>query len=322
MPYQWTPLPSGIYIPSWYAIRASAVPVALGGSVDCEDISIVLTLEVYLYSMHTKLCVFKCIHNGGVSITNKRASIVIDSETKEVFDWSMSKEGTRNFSEHVRKLLNRFHDTEDFSQLLKEARKSNLFCEKHKKPFTLICKDCEVALCPDCNTNLHQTHQVQFFCNIHEVGYQTTCMLCERDRWEGIVDVPMLNANDLKVKMGLGNIIFIDVRGDSEWKEGYLPNSHHIKWIDIRLKNTDGHKILENLIKEHRDKQWIFISQGSPRHPGKPARAWLAAADIKTMYHINEVSCLEGGWSNFHLKFPDIIEYPNDSSHILKSRRS
>ncbi|MCJ7616236.1 MAG: hypothetical protein MUO43_06830 [Desulfobacterales bacterium] len=260
---------------------------------------------------------YTCVYTGGVGITTKRKSILIDDETKAVFDYSMLKEGTRNFSEHIRKLLGSYHKKE-WPELLKDAR----ICEKHGKPYTIICKDCELALCPECNIDLHQNHNVQFFCRIHQVGYQTTCMLCERDRWEGIVEIPLISADELVVKLKSKKVIFIDVRGDTERSKGYLPGSHHTKWIFFRLKNTEEHKNLEDLIKENKDKLWIFISQGSSKNPSKPARAWLAAADIKTMYHINEVVCLEGGWSYFHSKFPDIVEYPADSSHKLESRRS
>ena len=258
----------------------------------------------------------------------KRTSIAIDEETKQVLDWSMSMKGARKISKYIRKLLIEFHkkecDTENdgdiWFQLLKESRKANLICEDHGKPYTLICKSCEIALCPECRTYVHQGqgHNLQFFCNKHQVGYQTTCMLCERDRWEGIVDVPMITADDLKKELESNNIICIDVRGDSEWDEGYIPNSDHIKWIDFRLKKTKGHKYLENLVEKHRAERWIFISQGSPKYPGKPARAWLAAADVKTMYQVKNVACLEGGWSHFHEKFPDIIEYPksDDPSQI------
>ncbi|NJD76230.1 MAG: rhodanese-like domain-containing protein [Candidatus Methanoperedens sp.] len=133
-------------------------------------------------------------------------------------------------------------------------------------------------------------------------------MLCERDRWEGIVDIPMINADDLKEEMD--NCICIDVRGDSEWEEGHLPGSHHIKWVDIRLKNSDGYKRLMDLVKEHRNERWIFISQGNIKDikPGRSARGWLAAADLKTMHRLENVACLEGGWVYFHSRNPDIVE--------------
>lgn len=262
----------------------------------------------------------------------KRTSIAIDEETKQVLDWSMSMKGARKISKYIRILLIEFHkeefDTEDdgdiWFQLLKESRKNKLICDKHGKPYTLMCKDCEISLCPECKIDPHKDHDLQFFCNIHEVPYRTTCMLCERDRWEGIVDVPMINADELKEQLKSGNIIVVDVRGDSEWDEGHLPKSHHIKWVDFRLRNTDGHKNLENLVEKHRAERWIFISQGSPKYPGKPARAWLAGADVKTMYQVENVACLEGGWTHFHEKFPDIVEYQksDNSSLISESRMS
>ena len=247
-----------------------------------------------------------------------RKSIVIDEETKGVFDWSMKEELNRNSSEHIRKLLETYYGKE-WSGLLKDTR----ICMDHGKPYTLMCKDCKMGLCPECNIDLHKDHDLQFYCRTHEVGYQTTCMLCERDKWEGIVDVPMITADELKKELESKNIICIDVRGDTEWSEGYIPKSHHIKWVDFRLKKTDGHKNLENLVENHRTKRWIFISQGSPKYPGKPARAWLAAADVKTMYQVENVACLEGGWSHFHEKFPDIVEGHklNGSCRICKSRR-
>lgn len=239
---------------------------------------------------------------------SKRTSIAIDIETKDVLDWSMSQKKTRNFSEHTRKLLEKFHG-EDWPQLLKRARADQLICEKHGKPFTLICKDCEVALCPKCRIEPHLDHQLQFFCRIHQVGYQTTCMLCERDRWEGIVDdIPMITADELRKEME--NCICIDVRGDSEWEEGHLPGSYHVKWVDIRLRNSDGYKHLMNLVKEHRNKRWIFISQGNIKEakPTGSARGWLAAADLKTMHRVENVAYLDGGWVNFHSKYKDIVE--------------
>jgi len=252
----------------------------------------------------------------------KRKSIVIDGETKDVFDWSMNKELDRNSSDHIRKLLVKFHDKEKWSELLIDTR----ICEKHGKPYTLMCKDCEVALCPECRIDLHQGHDLQLFCRIHQMPYRTTCMLCERDRWEGIVDVPMITADELKEQLESENIIFVDVRGKSEWDEGHLPKSHHIKWVDFRLKNTEGHEHLKNLVEKHRDKLWIFISQGYIKDPKltKPARGWLAAADLKMIHQIENVACLEGGWVCFHLKFPDIVEghKSNGSCQICKSRRS
>jgi rhodanese-related sulfurtransferase len=255
-------------------------------------------------------------------MSSKRTSIAIDSETKEVLDWSMSQKKTRNFSEHTRKLLEKYHG-EDWPQLLKRARANQLICEKHGKPYTLICKDCEVALCPGCRIEPHLEHQLQFFCRIHQVGYQTTCMLCERDRWEGIVDIPMITADELRKEMG--NYICIDVRGDSEWKEGHLPGSYHIKWVDIRLKNSDGYKQLMDIIREHKNERWLFISQGNikDKKPARPARGWLAAADLKTMHHVENVACLEGGWVNFHSKYRDIVEdhRSNGSCQICEFQR-
>ena len=241
----------------------------------------------------------------GVMVAKIRKSIVIDGETKDVFDWSMKEELNRNSSEHIRKLLEKYHGKK-WSELLKDTR----ICQEHGKPYTLMCKDCKIALCPECKIDLHKDHDLQFYCRTHEVGYRTTCMLCERDRWEGIVDVPMITADELKEQLESENIIIVDVRGNSEWDEGHLPKSHHIKWVDFRLRNTDGHNYLENLVEKHIDERWIFMSQGSPDHSSKPARAWLAAADVKTMYQVNDVACLEGGWSYFHKKFPDIVEYP------------
>ena len=254
------------------------------------------------------MCVYICIFInvntiGGVIVAQKRKSIVIDGETKDVFDWSMKKELNRNSSEHIRKLLMTYHKKE-WHELLADTR----ICEEHGKPYTLMCKDCKIALCPECKIDLHKDHDLQFFCRTHQVGYRTTCMLCERDRWEGIVNVPIITADELKEQLESENIIFVDVRGDSEWDEGHLPRSHHIKWVDFRLRNTDGHKDLENLVETHMDERWIFMSQGSPKYPGKPARAWLAAADVKIMYQVENVVCLEGGWSHFHEKFPDIVE--------------
>lgn len=135
------------------------------------------------------MCI-KYIRDRGMIVPPNRTSIAIDEETKQVFDWSMSKEGTRKISKHIRKLLIEFYkekydeeeDDKIWFQLLKDARKAKLICEDHGKPYTLICKDCGVALCPECRTYPHQDHELQFFCNIHEVDYQTTCMLCERDR--------------------------------------------------------------------------------------------------------------------------------------------
>jgi len=251
-------------------------------------------------------------------VAKTRKSIVIDEETKGVFDWSMKEELNRNSSEHIRKLLETYH-RKDWSELLKDTR----ICMEHGKPYTLICKDCALALCSECKIALHQDHDLQFYCRTHEVGYQTTCMLCERDKWEGIVDVPMITADELKKELESNNIICIDVRGDSEFVDGRIPNSNTIKWVDIRLKKTEGHKKLESLVKKNKDKRWIFISQGSQKYPGKPARAWLAAADVKTMYQVENVACLEGGWSHFHEKFPDIVvgHKSNGSCQICKSRR-
>lgn len=265
--------------------------------------------------VHTTVYIF-----GGNKLAQKRTSIVIDTETKEVFDWSMGEEGTRNTSEHTRRLLEKCHK-EEWPKLLKRTRVAKLVCEKHEKPFTLICKDCGLALCPKCRIDLHKDHDLQFFCRIHEVGYQTTCLLCERDRWEGIVDVNMIDTDDLKEELASGNIICVDVRGDSDWNNGHLPKSHHIKWVDFRLKNTEGHKELMQLVKMHEDKRWVFMSQGSSKNPGRPARAWLAAADVKTMYNIEDVACLKGGWLHFHEKFLDIVEY-SETKEIPNSRRS
>ena len=251
-------------------------------------------------------------------VAQKRKSIVIDGETKDVFDWSMKEELNRNSSEHIRKLLEKYHDKE-WSDLLKDAR----ICVEHGKSYTLMCKDCKIALCPECNITLHKDHDLQFYCRTHQVGYQTTCMLCERDKWEGIVDVPTITADELNEQLESKDTIIVDVRGNSEWDKGHLPRSNHIKWVDFRLRNTDGHKDLENLVETHRAERWIFISQGSQKYPGKPARAWLAGADVKTMYQVENVACLEGGWSHFHEKFPDIVEghESNDSCQICKSRR-
>jgi hypothetical protein len=257
---------------------------------------------------------------------SKRTSIAIDTETKDVLDWSMSQKKTKNFSEHTRKLLEKFYG-EEWPQLLKRARTDKLICEKHGEPYTLICKDCELALCPKCRTDPHLDHQLQFFCRIHQVGFQTTCMLCERDRWDGIVDIPMITAHELQKLLEMNNteIICIDVRGESEWNEGHLPGSHHIKWVDIRLRNSDGHKLLMDLIKEHRNEQWIFISQGNIKDekPARPVRGWLAASDLKTMHRVENVVCLEGGWVYFHSRYPDIVDdhRSNGSCQVCESYR-
>ncbi|MCL7413136.1 MAG: rhodanese-like domain-containing protein [ANME-2 cluster archaeon] len=254
-------------------------------------------------------------------MAQKRKSIVIDEETKDVFDWSMKEELNRNSSKHIRKLLEKYHGKK-WSNLLIDTR----ICKEHGKPYTLMCKDCKIGLCPECKIYLHKGHDLQFYCRIHQVGYQTTCVLCECDRWNKIVDIDMISADRLEKELGSENTICVDVRGESEWDEGHFPKSHHIKGVYFRLQNTDEHKGIDKLIEENRDKHWIFISQGYIKDPKltKYGRGWLAAADLKTVHQIENVSCLEGGWVCFHLKFPDIVEghKSNGSCQICKSRRS
>ena len=253
-------------------------------------------------------------------MTPKRKSIVIDGETKDVFDWSINEELNRNSSEHIRKLLETYHKKE-WSELLTDTR----ICEEHGKPYTLMCKDCKDALCPECKIDLHKGHEVQFYCRIHQMGYQTACVLCECDRWSKIVDVDMISADKLNEELGSDDIICVDVRGKKERAEGYLPKSYHFKGANFRPQTTDESKTLKEFIEENRDKRWIFISQGYINDPKltKYGRAWLAAADLKTMYQIEDVSCLEGGWVCFHREFPDIVEghKSNGSCQICESRR-
>jgi rhodanese-related sulfurtransferase len=240
----------------------------------------------------------------------KRTSIALDAETKDVFDWSMKSKGSKTTSVHLQKLLMKYHEKKDWPQLLEEFKRDIRRCKIHNEPYTLMCKDCGIALCPQCKIEPHSQHSVELYCRTHEVGYQTTCWLCERDKLKDIVEIPMITADELKNVRKKEAVVIIDTRGPSEWEEGHLPGAIRIQWVDFRLKKSEGHKQLEKLIKNHKNDRWILISQGYPKVIGSTgsARGWLAAADLKLIYRVENVACLDGGWSSFHSKFPGVVE--------------
>ncbi|MDG6219578.1 MAG: rhodanese-like domain-containing protein [Candidatus Thermoplasmatota archaeon] len=245
----------------------------------------------------------------------KRSSIAVESDVKVVFDWSMEKLDSKTTSKHVQKLLESTHN-DSWSKLVEKAQKAKLVCEKHNLPYVTICVDCDKPMCPKCDVTSHieMGHRVNRFCRKHEVGYNTVCLLCESEKWTDVVNVPFIKPVGLKEKLekDAEKLVLIDTRGDSEWDEGHLPNSNHIKWSDFRYERSEGYDELKELVKQNHGKQFILISQGYPKREKNEvkgsARGFLAAVELKTFHGIEDVFVLDGGWTAFHALYPDIVK--------------
>ena len=254
----------------------------------------------------------------------KRTSIAIDTETKDVFDWSMQKESSKNVTEHMRTLLQNNHKCQSWGELTTRVRSEKLICDKHNRPFTAICVECGLALCPQCNIKSHldMKHDVQNFCRIHQVGYHTACLLCEHDRWKDVIDINVISPKEFKDHLDSDQkIIVFDVRSEKEWNEGHLPsdyNKHHnylhpfpYQFFDLRDTTHTQFPKIRAIVEKNKDRLFIIISQAKPEKDALAtgcARSYIAGAILKSLLAVNNVSCVDGGWAAFHYLYPDIVE--------------
>lgn len=244
----------------------------------------------------------------------KRSSIAVESEVKVVFDWSMEKLDSKTTSQHVQKLLERAHK-DSWSNLVENAQNAKLICEKHNRPYVTICKECNMPMCSKCDVGAHIDlgHNVKRFCRKHQFGYHKYCLLCESERWKDIVDVSFIKPIVLKEKLEeyAEELIIIDTRGD-EWDEGHLPNAVHIIWSDFRYDRSEGYEQLRQIVNKNSNKQFVLISQGNPKKKISEvtgsARGYLAAVELKMIHGIDNVVVLDGGWTAFHVLYPEIVE--------------
>lgn len=236
----------------------------------------------------------------------------------------MQKEGSKNVTEHLRTLLLTNHKSQSWGELTKAVRSDKLICEKHNRPYTAICVECGLALCPQCNIKSHldMKHDVQNFCRIHQVGYHTACLLCEQDRWKNVIDINEISPLVFKDNLDSDQkIVVFDVRSDIEWEEGHLPSNydnHHnflyhfpYQYFDLR-DNTHTHfQKIRNIVEKNQDLQFIIISQAKPekdRPATGCARSYIVGAILKSLLAVNRVSCVNGGWAAFHYLYPEIVE--------------
>ena len=256
--------------------------------------------------------------------SDKRTSIAIDSETKDIFDWSMQKKGSKNVTEHMHLLLQNNHECASWEDLLKKVRYEKLICEIHNLPYTAICVDCDLALCPKCNIKSHldMKHDVQNFCRIHQVGYHTACLMCEYDRWKEVIDVDEITPEEFKDRLDSDKeIVVFDVRSDKEWIEGHLPMEynkhreylHHFPYhyFDLRDTTHEQFQQIRTIVEENQGSSFITISQSKPERdsPAKHcARSYVVGAILKSLLAATDVSCVKGGWAAFHYLYPNIVE--------------
>jgi len=250
----------------------------------------------------------------------KRTSIALDKETKDVFDWSMKKHGAKNISLYLRNLLETKHG-ESWNDLIGTAYNEMMVCEKHNQPYIAYCVDCGVPLCAGCNIKAHHEagHDIQNFCRRHQIAYKEACLLCEADRWKGIVEIPMLTASDLRsILRSDEKIIVIDVRTVKEWEEGHLPRKcrnyqylFNIPWYYFDLREKSQYHTLEEINSRHPDYHYIILSQGQPAKDKKisgSARSLISAVKLRVFFQIKKISYINGGWAAFHTTYSDIVE--------------
>jgi len=255
---------------------------------------------------------------------SKRTSITIDSETKQVFDWSMQKKGSKTTSSHLRELLQNYHEENDWEELAKKAREESCVCPRHNKPYALYCKTCDATLCTDCNRAPHKDHKLQYFCRKHEIAYDMdkACRMCEREEWETVIKVSSITPQGLKEEIektakktenGAG-LIVIDTREDDEWGEGHLDKryTYHIPWSEFKKQESEAYRELEKVVEQHRNSHFVVISQGYPQKKKEETtgsvRGFLGAVDMQLIHGVKDVAFLDGGWAAFHSQYPDIVE--------------
>ncbi|QYZ79776.1 hypothetical protein E2N92_10210 [Methanofollis formosanus] len=257
----------------------------------------------------------------------KRTSIALDQETKDVFDWSMQKNGAKNISGYLRKLLENKHG-KPWDRLVEEAYNETLVCEKHNQPYIAYCMDCDIALCAGCNIkgHLEAGHDIQNFCRRHQIAYKESCLLCEADRWSGIADIPTIKAPGLRSILESDEpIIIIDVRTEKEWEEGHLPTQcrpykylFNIPWYYFDLREKDQYKTLEEITGKHPDYRYLIMSQGQPKREGTitgSARSLISAVKLKVFFQVEHIEYVDGGWAAFHHAYPDIVEEHRANGH-------
>ncbi|WP_048145874.1 B-box zinc finger protein [Methanoplanus limicola] len=256
--------------------------------------------------------------------TPGRTSIAVDNDTKEVIDWSMGKSDSKSVNGYVRKLLEKKHDLK-WDELLTIARNEQLVCEEHNLPYIMICEDCNKALCPDCDIKAHLDlgHDVKNFCRKHQIGYNGHCLLCEKERIEEVIKIPDISPDKLmEILDSNEEIIVIDVRTEKEWGEGHLPLKYNkninfvfnIPYFYIDLTKKDKFRELSKITLNNSLKKFIMVSQGplvKGEEPEGSTRSYIFGALLKSMFNINNIVCLDGGWAGFHKKYPDIVEEHN-----------
>lgn len=257
---------------------------------------------------------------------DNRTSLATDLETKVVFDWSMNESEQKSVTGHLRRLLMDKHKQE-WDTLVGTAQNKMIVCKKHNRPVIMYCGDCDVSLCVNCDIKSHvdMGHDVQNYCRAHQVGYRGSCLLCEKERWTGIVDVPAITAEELFKQNEKGaDLIVIDVRNDQEYDTGHLPKSYenfHMEFKYLSQPTDSRYKQFKDLIEKNPDACIIIMSQWSPkkRHkketsPKGSARGYIGAAMIKITFKHDKVYYLDGGWSAFHKEYPEIVQKGHDPS--------
>lgn len=249
---------------------------------------------------------------------DSRTTMAVDMETKVVFEWSMKEIDSKSVPDHLRALLVAKHNTKTWADLVKIVQKKMVICEKHNKPTTMYCNDCKAVLCLECDIKAHLdlSHDVLNFCRMHEVGYRESCLMCEKERWEGITNVPGISAKELKEKLDAKEpLVIIDLRNKIEYGEGHLPSGypyHHIEFKYLSLPMKDEFKELSNYIEASKDKLIVMMSQSMPKSnikkPTGAVRSFIAGSQIKVMFKANDVRYLDGGWTAFHFEYPKIVD--------------
>lgn len=271
--------------------------------------------------------------NGKSSIktSEKRTTLTIDQDTKLVFDWAMKNYGAKSVSKYLQHLLlteQQINDPdkedETWTHLLNQARAEKKVCEKHGKPLVYICS-CGDKLCTDCDVHMHINagHIVRNYCRIHNTGYGENCLMCEKERWENVVDVKGIIPKNL---MGLldstRDIAVIDVRDRKEWDEGHLPEEYKSHKDYLRLfayrefvrqkEMKDEFAEIKEFLAKHSQSLFIVISHGGkqnvPDEKKESGRGFLVAAHMKCLFGVENVCYLKGGYYAFHEQFPDIEE--------------
>ncbi len=275
----------------------------------------------------------KPLGNENIQIKNteRRTTLTIDQDTKLVFDWAMNKYGAKSVSKFLQHLLLTEHEVaqsdregQTWAYLLNQARADKKICEKHGRPLIYICS-CGDKLCTMCDIHMHikEGHIVQNYCRIHNTGYGENCLMCEKERWESVVEVKGIIPKKLmELLNSKKDIAIIDVRDKKEWDQGHLPQKfgHHNDYLRLfayrefvsQKEMKDQFTEIKKFLQQHHKSIFIVISHGSkqnvPDEQKESGRGFLVAAHMKCLFGVEKVCYLKGGWYAFQEQFPAIIE--------------